>query len=270
MEGPVHHPDYYAEIITHILADRNLSEYHQEKAEEALYYLRDSRVSSSIKANLVESILLKKELEKLHRQAAAAAVTLLTEGNISLKEKSSIALHLFTKKSLGKYYQHEAAIRAWKEFSSDESTHSSISLAKEVIACNILNESKFKAHYKKAISVWKSLDLLTQGFMVCDVLQNDSLSDHYLYAEKVLEEFFSSKDEIVPWYTKARLSKIIRKTRVKKLKNARAIALAYFNSLEDDLTTNEDDSSPVSASSHEESQKKRRKATADLDFVYES
>jgi len=284
-EGPVHHPDYYAEIISYVLANKDLSQYHQARAEEALPYLENSKVSSSIKANLVKTILLKRELEELHMQVAATAVVLITERDFPIKAKAFIALQLFTNTSLGEYYEHEAAIRTWKEFSSDKSTHSSVSLAKEVIACKILNNPEFKAHHKHAISVWKNLEISAKAFTACDILQDDSLLRHHKYAENALKEFFFSEDEIVPWYTKARLSKIIRKTRAKKLKNAREIAVAYFNSLEDEATTSEDKSPSVSISEErqikrtknpdfiasaqeKEQRKKRRKSTINPDSVY--
>jgi len=269
MEGPIHQPDYYAEIISHVLANKDLSQYHQARAEEALPYLENSKVSSSIKANLINTILLKRELEELHIQVAATAAVLITERDFPIKAKAFIALQLFTNTSLGEYYEHEAAIRAWKDFSSDKSTHSSVSLAKEVIACKILNNPEFKAHHKHAISVWKNLEISAKAFTACDILQNDSLLGHHRYAENSLEEFFSSEDEIVPWYTKARLSKIIRKTRSKKLKNARKIAASYFNSLEDEATTSEDRFSCIYASAQEQEQrKKRRKSTENPDFFY--
>lgn len=195
-EGPVYHPDYYAEIIHSILANRDLTAYHQKNAEDALAYIENTEVSPNIRARLIEQIFPKKDLKKFHIQAASAGVALLNGGLLSIKEKASISLHLFTNKSFKKYYQHEAAITAWKEFSSDESIHSSISLAKEVIACNILRRDKFQEHHKHAISVWKSLDILTQGFMVCDVLQNDSLSHHHQHAQKVLKKFFSAGNQM--------------------------------------------------------------------------
>ena len=143
-EGPVYHPDYYAGIIHSILANRDLTQHHQKNAEDALAYLENTEVSPCIRASLVKHILHEKQLKKFHIQAASAAVTLLTEGLLPIQEKASIALHLFTNKSLKEYYQHEVAIRAWEEFSFDESVHSSISLAKEVIACNILRPPRFK------------------------------------------------------------------------------------------------------------------------------
>jgi hypothetical protein len=231
VEGPVHCPDYYAEIIHSILANRDLTEYHQKNAEDALAYLENTEVSPSIRAKLIEQILLEKNLKKFHLQAASAGVVLLSEGLLPIKEKASIALHLFTNKSLKEYYQHEVAIRAWEEFSFDESVHSSISLAKEVIACNILRRDKFQEHHEHAILVWKSLDILTQGFMVCDILQNDSLARHHKYAQRVLKKFFFTANEVVPKYTKKRLAEIIEKTRSQRLKNSRVIASNYLDSL---------------------------------------
>jgi hypothetical protein len=231
VEGPVHCPDYYAEIIHSILANRDLTEYHQKNAEDALAYLENTEVSPSIRAKLIEQTLLEKDLKKFHLQAASAGVVLLSEGLLSIKAKASIALHLFTNKSLKEYYQHEVAIRAWEEFSFDESVHSSISLAKEVIACNILRRDKFREHHENAILVWKSLDILTQGFMVCDILQNDSLARHHKYAQRVLKKFFFATNEVLPEYTKKRLAEIIEKTRSRQLINARSIASDYLDSL---------------------------------------
>ncbi|MEI7493497.1 MAG: hypothetical protein WCJ92_02735 [Alphaproteobacteria bacterium] len=231
MEGPVHHPDYYAGIIHSILANRDLTEYHQKNAEDALAYLENTEVSPNIRARLIEQILLEKDLKKFHLQAASAGVVLLSEGLLPIKEKASIALHLFTNKSLKKYYQHEVAIRAWEEFSFDESVHSSISLAKEVIACNILRRDKFQEHHEHAILIWKSLDILTQGFMVCDILQNDSLARHHKYAQRFLKKFFFTANEVVPKYTKKRLAEIIKSTRSKQLVNCRSIASDYLDSL---------------------------------------
>ena len=232
-EGPVHHPDYYAGIIHCILKDRNLAAYHSVHIGDALLYIRNTEVSPCMRAKLIDHILLEKDLKKFHIQTASAGVALLNEGLLPIKEKASIALHLFTKKALKEYYQHEAAISAWKEFSCDESIHSSISLAKEVIACNIFRRDKFREHHENAILVWKSLDILTQGFMVCDVLQNDSLSHHHQHAQKVLKKFFSAGNQIVPEYTKKRLAEIIKKTRSTQLINARSIASSYLDSLLD-------------------------------------
>ncbi len=152
---------------------------------------------------------------------------------LPIKAKAFIVLHLFTNKSLKEYYQHEAAITAWEEFSFDESVHSSISLAKEVIACNILRLDKFQEHHEHAILVWKSLDILTQGFMVCDILQNDSLARHHKYAQRILKRFFLTANEVIPVYTKKRLAEIIEKTRSHRLINSRVIAAKYLDSLLD-------------------------------------
>ena len=244
-EGPVHHPDYYAGIVHTILANRDFTEYHQKNAEGALAYLENTEVSPNIRARLIEQILLEKDLKKFHLQAASAGVVLLSEGLLPIKEKASIALHLFTNKSLKEYYQHEVAIRAWEEFSFDESVHSSISLAKEVIACNILRRDKFQEHHEHAILVWKSLDILTQGFMVCDILQNDSLARHHKYAQRVLKKFFFTANEVVPKYTKKRLAEIIKSTRSKQLMNCRSIASDYLDSLlklDSKVTTEEEQS----------------------------
>ena len=230
-EGPVHHPDYYAGIIHCILKDRNLAAYHSVHIGDALLYIRNTEVSPCMRAKLIDHILLEKDLKKFHIQAASAGVALLNEGLLPIKEKASIALHLFTKKALKEYYQHEAAISAWKEFSFDESVHSSISLAKEVIACNILRLDKFQEHQERAILVWKSLDILSQGFMVCDVLQNDSLGRHHSDAQEVLKKFFVTVNEVIPEHTKKRLAEIIKRTRSHRLINSRVIAENYLDSL---------------------------------------
>lgn len=230
MEGPVHHPDYYARITGYILTDQDLAVHHYKNAVQAMVYIEDLRVSPSIKGNLIEQIFLNGALEKFHMPAASVAITLLEQGVLDNRAKAMLALHLFTKRSLKKYYQHEVAIKAWKEFSSDLSTYSSISLAKEVIACNILENDKFRNHYAHAILVWKNLNLHAQGFMICDILINDDLVAYHSEAEEILGRFFAF-DSAVPFYTKKRLAERIKETRGKRLKNARTIAASYLASL---------------------------------------
>jgi hypothetical protein len=94
-----------------------------------------------------------------------------------------------------------------------------------------LRRDKFQEHHEHAILVWKSLDILTQGFMVCDILQNDSLARHHKYAQRVLKKFFFTTNEVVPKYTKKRLAEIIKSTRSQRLKNSRVIASNYLDSL---------------------------------------
>lgn len=236
-EGPVHDPEYYAGITLHILSDRDLIESHEKNAEHALGYIENPRVSRRVKMGLIEKIFLGREFKQFQMRAASAGVALLTEGILNDQEKAFIALQLFTNQSLGQYYEHEAAIEAWKQFS--QSTHPSMALAKEVIACHLLRCKKFQSHHKFAISVWKSLDITAKAFTACDILKESSLSRCHAYAERSLREFFSSNDEIAPWYQKARLLKIIKQTKASQLINARAIALDYFNSLEDDADVQE-------------------------------
>ncbi|MCE2715965.1 MAG: hypothetical protein ACK4V2_05355 [Pseudomonadota bacterium] len=230
MEGPVHHPDYYARITGYILADQHLAVHHHKNAVQAMGYIEDSRVSPSIKASLINQIFLKSELEKFQMPAASVGITLLEQGVLDNRDKAMLALHFFTKRSLKKYYQHEVAIKAWKEFSSDLSTYSSISLAKEVIASTILENDKFRKHYEHAILVWKNLNLHSRGFMICNILINDDLVAYHSEAEKTLRRFFAV-DSDVPFYTKKRLAEMIENTRGKRLKNARTIAASYLASL---------------------------------------
>lgn len=268
MEGPFYHPDYYAEITANILANKNLAKHHQQNAKKALAYLKNPIVSPRLKANLIEQILLKSEFKRFHEQAASVGIRLLSNGSLHNQEKASLALQLFTNKSVGIYYQHASVIKAWKELSSDQSTHSLISLAKEVIACNILMHSKFSAHYEQAILVWKSLDILTQGFMVCDILQNDSLAHHHATAEQTLEDFFSANDEIIPWYTKTRLAKIIRKTRSARLKTARSLSLEYLNAPDSDVATTDTDEEEISLNPIQKKPQRKRKLNKSSNFSY--
>ena len=249
VEGPVHCPDYYAGITVCILKDRNLAAYHSVHIGDALLYIKNTEVSPSIRASLIDHILLEKDLKKFHSQAASAGVALLNEGLLPIKAKASIALHLFTNKSLKEYYQHVAAIKAWKELTYDKSIHSTISLAKEVIACNILRLYKSQKHHEHAILVWKSLDILSQGFMVCDILKNDSLAHHHSDAQEVLKEFFNTSNEVIPEHTKKRLAETIKGTRSTQLIDARSIASNYMDSLLklDSPATTEDTQSAFSS-----------------------
>jgi hypothetical protein len=248
-EGPVYPPDYYAGITICILKDRNLAAYHSVHIGDALLYIKNTEVSPCMRASLIDHILLKKDLRKFHLQAASAGAALLNEGLLPIKAKASIALHLFTNKSLKEYYQHVAAIKAWKELTYDKSIHSTISLAKEVIACNILRLYKSQKHHEHAILVWKSLDILSQGFMVCDILKNDYLAHHHSYAQEVLEQFFNTSNEVIPEHTKKRLAETIKGTRSTQLIDARSIASNYMDSLLklDSPATTEDTQSAFSS-----------------------
>ena len=73
MEGPVHHPDYYAGITLHILTNRDFSKHHQQNIEDAISYIADPMVSLAIKKNLEQVLIF------ISRQNRALAEKSLVE-----------------------------------------------------------------------------------------------------------------------------------------------------------------------------------------------
>ena len=82
VEGPVHCPDYYAEIIHSILANRDLTEYHQKNAEDAL-----QKIESLNAVSVYQSLTQNKKIELTNVRLQQFISNIVSEENGTLFNK---------------------------------------------------------------------------------------------------------------------------------------------------------------------------------------
>lgn len=159
-----------ADVLVYILSDPAFKKYSLKIGFSGLVLLGDSELKEQTKAEIAESILNKAYLKEYHERVARRSVDLLKKASVNCETKALLTLGIFLNKNL-ESYQSAAARRAlscWEELLNeelevvntsaglegilvDEPRRSALSLAKEVMADNILRNPLLITYHEKAL-----------------------------------------------------------------------------------------------------------------------